>query len=110
MQSLEGLKLGTEEVPQIPAGTQVALLRRMMLIDKAGTLRLSPVTESLQIRVYQKLKTPDMYEFSLKRQDLFAGRNGGLHPTGPDETNHFDLGFLGFNPQGSHDPLVENAR
>ena len=32
-------------------------------------------------------------------------RAGGLHPTGPDETNHFDLGFLGLSPQGSHDPL-----
>jgi len=94
-----------KEIPQIPVGTQVALLRRMMLVDDTGTLRLTPLTESLQIRVYQKLTAPQMYEFSLRRKDLFAGRAGGLHPTGPDEINYFDRGFLGFNPDVRRDSL-----
>jgi hypothetical protein len=96
---------GSGSIPQIPAGTQVALLRRMMLVDPAGSLRLAPLTESLQIRVYHKLETPDMFEFTLRRQDLFAGRYGGLRPTAADETNPFDLGFLGIVPRANHDPL-----
>ncbi len=77
--------------PQFPPGTQTALLRRMLLIDSAGTLRLSPVTESLQIRVYGKLDLGIPYGFTLRRGDLFAGRSGGLHALGLDEASYFDF-------------------
>jgi hypothetical protein len=79
------------ELPQFPEGTQTALLRRMLLIDTSGTLRQTPLTESLQIRVYRKLDLGVPYEFTLRRCDLFAGRNGGLHAVGPDETSYFDF-------------------
>jgi hypothetical protein len=39
-------------MPQFPAGTQWALVRRLILIDHADQLRVSPVVESLQIRRY----------------------------------------------------------
>jgi len=104
LKTLKELPKGTE-IPQIPIGTQVALLRRVMLIDFTGTLRLTPLTESLQVRVYQKLAAPDMYEFSLRRKHLFAERDGGLHPTGRDQVNLFDLGFLGFESHLHPDPL-----
>src|SRR5262245_59958521 len=105
LKSLEDLRQRTGAIPQIPEGTQVAPLRRMMLVDSTGSLRLTPVTESLQLRVYQKLAVADMYEFRLRRQDLFAGGAGGLQPTAPDEVNYFDSGFLGLPPHASHDPL-----
>jgi hypothetical protein len=99
-----------QEIPQFPAGTQVALLRRTLLIDTTGTLRPTSLTEGLQLRVYQKLTAPDLYEFSLHRADLFAGRSGGLHPTAADESNIFDLGVLGLSPRGRQDPLESKER
>ena len=98
------------DIPQIPTGTQVALLRRMMLIDETGTLRITPVTESLQMRGYRELRQPDMYEFSLRRKDFFAGLTGGLHPTAPDEINYFDLGYVGFASFHHPDPLTRQYR
>lgn len=97
------------EIPQIPVGTQVALLRRLMLIDDTGRLRLAPLTESLQIRVYQQLTAPRHYEFRLHRRQLLVGPAAGLQPTAVDERNLFDLGFLGFAPQLRHDPLDADA-
>src|SRR5262249_17871777 len=93
LKAMAGVRVRQGEFPQIPAGTQVALVRRMMLIDTAGALRLTPLTESLQLRVYQKLTAPDVYEFTLRRKDFFAGRAGGLRATAPEETNYYDLGF-----------------
>ena len=77
--------------PQFPEGTQTALLRRTLLIDSSGTLRESPLTESLQIRVYRKLDLGIPCAFTLRREDLFAGRNGGLRAVTPDETSYFDF-------------------
>jgi hypothetical protein len=79
------------ELPQFPAGTQTALLRRMILIDGTGTLRAAPLTESVQFRVYKELDTGIPFEFTLGRKDLFAGRNGGLRAVGADETSYFDF-------------------
>jgi hypothetical protein len=79
------------EIPQFPEGAQTALLRRALLIDSSGTLRESPLTESLQIRVYKKLDLGIPSMFTLRRKDLFAGRNGGLRPVGGAETSYFDF-------------------
>jgi len=84
-------KMQDGDLPQFPEGTQTALLRRMLLIDSSGTLRESPLTESLQIRVYRKLDLGFPYEYTLRRCDLFAGRSGGLHAVGADETSYFDF-------------------
>jgi len=76
------------DLPQFPAGTQVALVRRMMLADADGDLRSTPIVESVQIRVYvnEPLPDPEMNqmaatEFRLSPKELL--RNGsGLLPTG----------------------------
>jgi hypothetical protein len=88
-------------VPQFPAGTQVALVRQAILIDSKGQLVATPLTESVQLRVYHAI-TPgnqymnyidgpsshdqDFFEFRMSRLKLFAARNGGLVAVGPDET------------------------
>jgi hypothetical protein len=81
------------DVAQFPVGTQIALVRRMLLIDDAGTPRPTRLTESVELRYYQKpergkepidVGTPAM--FVLSRKDLLAGRKGGLRPMGRDET------------------------
>jgi hypothetical protein len=92
------------DLPPFPAGTQVALVRRMMLFDSQGNLAAAPITESVQIRVYHAITTTeernfgngnmaqiirnsgqDFYEFQLSRPLLFAGKSGGLRAIGRDE-------------------------
>lgn len=91
------------DLPSFPAGTQVALVRRMTLFDNQGNLAASSITESVQIRVYHSITTTeerflngnmaeviknsgqDFFEFKLSRQLLFAGKNGGLRAVAPDE-------------------------
>jgi hypothetical protein len=107
--TLESLAPDTP-VPQIPIGTHVALQRRMLLIDQTGTLRISPVTESLQMRVTRELKQQDMYEYTLRRKRFFEGLTGGLRPTPLEEENRFDLGFLGFELNRHLDPLDERYK
>ena len=104
LKTLESVRIGTDEIPQIPAGTQVALLRRMLLFDKNGTIRPTPITESLQIRVYQDLKAPDSFEFTLGRKELFESRMG-LDAVGPEEINYFDVGLV---RESARDPF-ENS-
>ncbi len=43
------------EVPQFPAGTEFALVRKLLLPDRAGHLEATPVTESVQIRHYTEI-------------------------------------------------------
>ena len=89
-------------LPQFPAGTEVALLRQMMLFDNQGNIEATPLTESVQIRVYRKI-TPmdlanpstvdeaidrsgqDFYQIRLSRPLLFANRSGGLRATERNE-------------------------
>jgi hypothetical protein len=97
------------DLPQFPEGTQTALLRRMLLIDNSGTLRESPLTESLEVRVYQKLDLGIPYEYTLRRSDLFAGRGGGLHGVGVDETSYFDFQTRGGDVFEMPKPLPATA-
>jgi hypothetical protein len=89
------------DLPQLPAGTQIALVRQMTLFDNQGKLTATPITESVQIRVYRSV-TPsaapavgidqmitksgqDCYAIRLSRPLLFANRSGGLKAARPDE-------------------------
>jgi hypothetical protein len=80
-------------LPQFPAGTQVALLREMLVIDDGGVIKPTPLIESLQLRVYRKIPRPaarasaprtgmdsgqDVFEFNLRRRNLFKGTTSGL--------------------------------
>jgi hypothetical protein len=105
------------DLPQPPAGSQVALVRQMVLVTDAGELAASPVTESVQFRVYQRIrKVGDerreevengqrFFEFDLRRSDLFAGKAGGLRPLESDRQAYLTLQFL----TGFEDPF-EPAR
>jgi hypothetical protein len=92
------------DLPQFPAGTQVALVRQMTLFDHDGSLVPAPITESVQIRVYltitaskeERYESEDFaelstrsgqafYEITLSRLQLFANKAGGLRATERDE-------------------------
>jgi hypothetical protein len=78
------------ELPQFPAGTEVALVRRAILIDDRGKLIATRLVESIQLRHFHKVpglhaaraerdeRDQDDYEFQLSRKKLFAGEAGGL--------------------------------
>jgi hypothetical protein len=85
------------DLPQFPPGTEVALVRRMVLIDEEGELVPSNLTESVQIRAFREMpsradwlagrseRLQDVFEFRLSRRQLFAGQSGGLRAITPDD-------------------------
>ena len=92
------------DLPSFPAGTQVALVRRLTLFDNQGELTASSITESVQIRVYRAITATeernfgngnladiiknsgqDFFEFKLSRPLLFSGKDGGLRAVVPSE-------------------------
>jgi hypothetical protein len=81
------------QVPQFPVGTEFALLRKMILPDRDGHLRLTPVTESVQIRHYTDIpnvnpmssrdvnlarRFQEPSEVKLSRVLLFSEKHSGL--------------------------------
>ncbi len=89
------------ELPQFPVGTELALVRQMILIDDQGNLTPANIVEDVQIRVHRAIPNAtlasldmdrtgaraalDTYEFKLSRVKLFAGDSGGLHSVARDE-------------------------
>jgi len=106
-------------IPQFPEGTEVALVRRALLVTSTFDVAASPIAESVQVRVYRRVPawTPEtmmraglvtdevrssqaFFEFGVSRRLLFAGRSGGLRAVAPG-----DLDFLtGFSTHG-FDPI-----
>jgi hypothetical protein len=107
--------LPNPKLPPFPVGTEVALVRRALLIDPAHRVRPSALTESVQVRHYREVPAMSwrsldaalgggtaanrqahswqaFHEFRLSRSLLFAGRAGGLRAVGPDERD-FETGF-----------------
>jgi hypothetical protein len=101
------------DVPQFPAGTQVALVRQLVVVTNDGKLIATPLTESVQFRTYREIlprekehgawarQSQGFVEFELRRTELFAGTNGGLRPIKGDELVSPALSFF----QGWSDPF-----
>lgn len=68
--------LNSEPHPRTAIGSDVALVRRMLLIDDQGNLILSPLVETIQIRLFNPEQ--HFHEFELNRMKLFGGKAGGL--------------------------------
>lgn len=93
---------GNPNFPQFPAGTELALVREIVLIDSQDNFRPTNIIESVQIRVHRIVPSEipqtffsgrneastemDTFEFKLSRSRLFAGESGGLRPVLPGET------------------------
>ena len=84
-------------LPALPEGTQVALVRRMLLIDDQGLIVPSNLVQSIQLRVFRGKQS--FFEFRMSREALFASKAGGLRAVGPD-----DVEFLTFSAKGD-DPF-----
>jgi hypothetical protein len=113
-------------LPQFPAGTEFALVRQMNLIDTRGQFVLTPLTESVQIRVYRSIHNDeappplpideflahsrqDFYEFTLSRERLFANVAGGLRATGREEKQLFAFNTPGPDVVPSHPMTLDRT-
>ena len=97
-------------VTTLPEGAQIALARRMLLIDTDGQIRGTNVMESLQIRVFRKAEPclgvacaglstdQDFYEFVLDRAGLLTGDTSGLRPIGRHEASFTTFSSKGIDP------------
>jgi hypothetical protein len=68
--------LNTDPSHALTIDSDVALVRRMLLIDDQDELILSPLIETIQIRHFSPAQ--DFHEFELSRARLFDGLAGGL--------------------------------
>ena len=94
--------LPNPDLPEFPSGTQLALVREMVLIDSQGNLRPTNIIEDIQIRVHHKIPSGipaafdidrnkardamDVYEFKLSRAGLFTTQSGGLRALAKGDT------------------------
>ena len=69
--------LNTEPQSALTMGLDVALVRRMLLIDDQGELVLSPLIETVQIRHFNPEQI--FHEFELSRFQLVNGSANSLH-------------------------------
>jgi hypothetical protein len=72
---------------------QVALVRRMLLIDKEGRIRLTPITEDVQMRGEGADR-----EFKLDRKDFLVGKTTqSIRSITGDDRERAEIVFLGNN-------------
>jgi hypothetical protein len=71
--------------PQFPVGTELALIRRAILMDSTGHPLVSPITENVQLRRYREIPSNQSFDFQgmqevaelqLTRPGLLRGENG----------------------------------
>lgn len=92
---------GGLSVPDVPVGTEVALVRVLLAIDRDGEIRPTRIVEQVQLRVLKYLdgeQHPDsdsgrgqnFYQYELRRALLFDGlRYGGLRRLSNDTPHYF---------------------
>jgi hypothetical protein len=76
----------SSHLPQFPVGTVAALLRQMTVIDDTGRIQVTPLTQTLQMRVYRLVgsevtdhkNSQAAVKFRMKRESLFADGHQGL--------------------------------
>lgn len=64
--------------PPLPTGSQVALIRQMLVVNDQGEIISTPITLSIQLRHFGQKQ--DFFQFDLHRNKLFSGQAGGLEP------------------------------
>ena len=102
-----------QRLPQFPVGTQVALVRQMILIDREGKLMSTPLTDLIELRGYHAVtpgsrymnyingpasRDQDFFEIRMRRKELFAGHFGGLVAVHPGELDYPTFATHGMDP------------
>jgi hypothetical protein len=100
-------------LPQFPVGTEVALVRQLIVVNDLGKLVPTRVTESVQLRVYHAI-TPgtrymnyingpsshdqDFFEFRMSRLQLVAHGGSGLTAIAPGQAEFATFQTHGLDP------------
>ncbi len=91
------------KLPELPEGSQMALVNQIMAIDDKGMPFPTTITESVQVRVYRQPKksltmandAQSRFEFRLDRAALFAHKPATLRPIDGKETDWEFINYLG---------------
>jgi hypothetical protein len=95
-------KRGPDDKPlPLPSGTQVALVRQMLLIDDRGRLVTTNVTESLQMR-------DGTFELKLSRRAFLAGKPS-LKRVGEEDRERAYLLLMGNNIGNGSSKVLESC-
>jgi hypothetical protein len=98
----ERLRASPTRPPQFPAGTAVALVRRLVLFDSRGELFLTPLVESVQLRTYRAIADPPANSFDISKEqevaELHLTRDGGLRALREGEPDFSSFGTHGDDP------------
>jgi CubicO group peptidase (beta-lactamase class C family)/glyoxylase-like metal-dependent hydrolase (beta-lactamase superfamily II) len=88
-----------------PSPARFALVRRMLLIDNRGRIRLSPVTETVQIR-----GDVSEEEFKLNRKDFLEGKiKQSIHRANEDDRERPEILFMGYNAGDHPAPILKSC-
>jgi hypothetical protein len=113
-------ELRRDSIKQFQPGTMVAMVRRMLAVERSVKVHVTPITEQVQLRVYRRIpketgedhlradsSEQDVYELLLNREKLLAGQPG-LRAVGPDDlAEPFFERHEGANPfEGVRRPLT----
>jgi hypothetical protein len=98
------LKYLKRDPGDLPAGAEVALVRRALLIAAPAEITPTNLIETVQLRVYGENEL-SVSEFRLSRSLLFAGQAGGLRAVGSNERD-FKTGFASSTWDEFEAPLV----
>ena len=95
----------------VPPGAQVALVRRMLLLDAQGVIQLSNIVESVQIRVFRaaeplpthlrhsgSVNDQDFFEFVFDRAALVTDPAKALHAVTTSERAFLTFSSKGIDP------------
>lgn len=91
------------KLPELPEGTQMALVSQVMAIDDKGLPFPTTITEMVQVRVYRQPKksltmandAQARFEFRLDRAALFAHKPTTLRAVGAKEQDWEFVNYLG---------------
>jgi hypothetical protein len=103
MNKLRTAAMTHSRLPDLPEGSQMALVSQMMAIDDKGLPFPTTITESVQIRVYREPKksltlaneAQARFEFRLDRSALFAHKSVTLRPVSAKEMDWEFINYLG---------------
>jgi hypothetical protein len=82
-------------LPPVPDGTQIALVRKMLLIADTGAIVPSNIVESIQLRAFPGRM---FSEVRFSRGALFTGKAGGLRTVDADERDFITFSSQGIDP------------
>jgi hypothetical protein len=103
-------RLKWPSAPTIVPGTELALVRQMMLIDKQGNIIPSPIVESVQLRHFDSSNVQQFFELTLSRKLLFAGLRGGLRALDSSDMEFVLFRAHDYDPIERHPADIEHFR